>query len=88
MTCPEKLTEVEDIQDIPAPTTDITEEALLTPQKPSSEKTAKPAKQERFVVTRTKKVIAKPPKPNVSTFKKKPKARKGRKSVKKADADS
>ena len=88
MTCPEKLTEVEDIQDIPAPTTDITEEAPPTPQVPTPEKTAEPAKQERFVVTRTKKVISKPVKPTVSTLKKKPKARKGRKSVKKADADS
>ena len=85
MTCPEKLTEVEDIQDVPATTTDITEDALETPQKPTSEKTAEPAKQEKFVVTRTKKVIAKPAKPVVSTFKKKSKARKGRKPVKRVD---
>ena len=61
MTCPEKLTEVEEIPEIPAPTTDITEDAPETPEQISTpEKTVEPAKQERFVVTRIKKVIAKP----------------------------
>ena len=85
MTCPEKLTEVEDTPDIPAPTTDITEDAAETPQKPAPEMTVEPAKQERFVVTRIKKVIAKPVK---ITLKKRPKSRKGRKSVKKVDSDA
>lgn len=93
MTCPEKLTEVEDTPDIPAPTTDITapttditEDAAETPQKPVPEMTVEPAKQERFVVTRIKKVIAKPVK---LTLKKRPKTRKGRKTVvKKVDPDS
>ena len=60
MTCPEKLTEVEDIPDIPAPTTDITEDAPTTPQKIAPEKTVEPAKQVKFVVTKNKKLIAKP----------------------------
>lgn len=84
MTCPEKLTEVEDILDIPAPTTDITEDASTTPQEIIPEKTVEPAKQVRFVITR-KKLIAKPIK---ITLKQRSKSRKGRKSVKRVEADS